>query len=92
MLPRAYRDIGIRCPVLSIIPSSEYGLGALCSGWYRSRFSRVVGLVSLVFHYWGGGRSCLRLLVVFLWLFVGFALTAIGAFVFAGDGMGNLCC
>ena len=25
----------------------------LCSGWYRSRFSRVVGLVSLVFHYWG---------------------------------------
>ena len=24
----------------------------LCSGWYRSRFSRVVGLVSFVFHYW----------------------------------------
>ena len=26
----------------------------LCSGWYRSRFSRVVGLVSHVFHYWWG--------------------------------------
>ena len=25
----------------------------LCSGWYRSRFSRVVGLWSHVFHYWG---------------------------------------
>ena len=25
----------------------------LCSGWYRSRFSWVVGLVSHVFHYWG---------------------------------------
>ena len=27
----------------------------LCSGLGRSRFSRVVGLVSFVFHYWGEG-------------------------------------
>ena len=50
-------------------------------GWYRTFF--IIG---------GIGRSCLRLRWVLLWLFVGFALTAIGAFVFAGDGMGNLCC
>ena len=53
----------------------------LCSGWYRSRFSRVVGLVPHVFHYWGIGRLCLRLRGVWLWSIVGFALTAIGAFV-----------
>ena len=50
-------------------------------GWYRLFF--IIG---------GGGRSCLRLRWVLLWLFVGFALTAIGSIVFAGDGMGNLCC
>ena len=33
----------------------------LCSALYRSRFSRVVGLVSHVFHYWWVDRSCLRL-------------------------------
>ena len=27
----------------------------LCSGYGRSRFSRVVGRVSHVFHYWGDG-------------------------------------
>ena len=27
----------------------------LCSGLDRSRFSRVVGLMSFVFHYWGEG-------------------------------------
>ena len=36
----------------------------LCSGYNRSRFSRVVGLGSFVFHYWGDGRLFLRLLVV----------------------------
>ena len=64
--------------------------GYLCSGWYRSRFSWVVGLWSFVFHYWGIGRSCLRLRDVLQWSFVGFALTAIGSFVSAGDGMGYL--
>ena len=36
----------------------------------------------------GIGRSCLRLRWVLLWLFVGFALTAIGSFVWIGNGMG----
>ena len=55
LLPRVWDNLGIRYPVLSLLASSEYGLVALCSGWYRSRFSRVVGLVSHVFHYWGEG-------------------------------------
>ena len=46
------RDLGSCIQVLSLLPSSEYGLGALCSGWYRSHFSRVVGLGSFVFHWW----------------------------------------
>ena len=46
-------------------------------GWYRLFF--IIG---------GGGRSCLRLRWVLLWLFVGFALTAGGAFVWMGDGTG----
>ena len=81
-----------RNPVSGAIVTRQFRIwfGALCSGWYRSRFSRVVGLVSFVFHYWGIGRSCLRLRVVWLWLFVGFALTAIGSFVLFGtvwDGL-----
>ena len=45
--------------------------------WYRSFFSI-------------GGRDCsfLRLCGVLLWSIVGFALTAIGSFVLAGNGMG----
>ena len=62
----------------------------LCSGWYRSRFSRVVGLVSHVFHYWGRDRLFVRLRRVLQWSFVGFALTASVSFVSAGNGMGYL--
>ena len=52
-LPRltGISDSGIRCRFL--IPTSIYRLGALCSGCGRLRFSRVVGLVSFVFHWWG---------------------------------------
>ena len=72
----------------SLIPSSEFGL-AICVragivrvsvgllGWYRTFF--IIG---------GMGCLCLRLHGVLLWSFVGFALTAIGAFVLAGNGMG----
>ena len=38
----------------AVYPQSRILFGCLCSGWYRSRFSRVVGLWSHVFHYWGG--------------------------------------
>ena len=34
-------------------PQFRIWFGCLCSGLDRSRFSRVVGLVSHVFHYWG---------------------------------------
>ena len=46
----------IRCRLF--IPTSTWCLGALCSGWYRSRFSRGVGLEAFVFHYWVEKRRC----------------------------------
>ena len=70
-----------------VTPQFRIWFGYLCSGLDRSRFSRVAQLVSFVFHYWGVGRSCLRLRLVLLLGFVGFALTAIGAFLWAGNGM-----
>ena len=60
----------------------------LCSGWYRSRFSRVVGLVSHVFHYWGDRLFMPAATVGFTFSFVGFALTASGSFIFADTGVG----
>ena len=74
--------------MLSIIPSSEYGL-AICVragivrvsvgllGGYRTFF--IIGRI---------GRSCLRLRGGLAFSFVGFALTAIGAFIFADTGVG----
>ena len=88
LLPRAYRDIGSLYPVLSLIPSSEYGL-AICvrAGIVRGSVG-VLGLYRTFFII--GGRGCLfvRLRGGWLWSIVGFALTAIGAFVSAGNGMG----
>ena len=53
-LPRAYRDIGSLYPVQVAHPQFRMLFCCLCSALYRSRFSRVVWLVSFVFHYWGG--------------------------------------
>ena len=73
--------------MLSLLASSEFYL-AVCVragivrvsvgllGWYRTFF--IIG---------GIDRSCLRLRGVLLWSIVGFALTAIGAIVGAGNGM-----
>ena len=46
-----------RNPVSGAIVTRQFRIwfGYLCSGWYRSRFSWVVGFVSHVFHYWGDG-------------------------------------
>ena len=81
------RDIGFRYPVLSLLPSSEYGL-AIC---VRAGIVRVSGGLLVLdrssFIIGGMCCSCLRLRWVWLWSFVGFALTAIGAFVSAGNGM-----
>ena len=68
-----YANIGFLYPVQVDNRQFRIWFGCLCSGWYRSRFSRGVGLVSRVFHYWGIGCSCLRLRGVWLWSFVGFA-------------------
>ena len=84
------RDTGSWYPVQVDNPQFRILCSYLCSALYRSRFSRVVGHMSFVFHYWGIDRSCLRLLVVLLWSIVGFALTAIGSFLLADDGMGYL--
>ena len=62
--------------------------GCLCSALYRSRFSRVVGLVSLVFHYWWGRSFVPAATCGFAFSFVGFALTAGGSFIFADTGVG----
>ena len=61
LLPRAWGNLGSCIPVQVVYPQFRMLCSYLCSGWYRSRFSRGVGLVSFVFHYWGDGRSCLRL-------------------------------
>ena len=88
LLPRAYTNLGSLYPVQVAYPQFRILFGYLCSGWYRLRFSRVVGLVSFVFHYWGVDRSCLRLRGVLLYTLVGFALTAIGSFLLVGNGRG----
>ena len=75
-------------PVLSIIASSEFYL-AVC---VRAGIVRVsVGLLGLYRSFFiigGRDRSCLRLRDDLLLALVGFALTAIGSFVLAGNGMG----
>ena len=53
-LPRTWGNIGIRYPVQVDNRQFRMLCSFLCSGWYRSRFSRVVGLVSFVFHWWWG--------------------------------------
>ena len=82
-----YANIGFLYPVQVVTRQFRIIFGCLCSGWYRSRFSRVAQLVSFVFHYWGEGRLFLRLRWVLQWSFVGFALTAGGSFVWVGNGM-----
>ena len=81
------RDLGFRYPVQIAYPQFRILCSYLCSALYRSRFSRVVWLVSFVFHYWGVDRSYLRLRGVLLWSIVGFALTAGRSIVWTGNGM-----
>ena len=76
-------------PVQVVTPQFRMLYSFLCSGYGRSRFSRVVGLGSFVFHYWGGEivRAC-GYVGFLLCFFVGFALTAIGSFVLFGNVTG----
>ena len=72
----------------AVYPQSRILFGCLCSGLGRSRFSRVVGRVSFVFHYWGDRSFVPAATWRFAFSFVGFALTANGSIVGAGNGMG----
>ena len=65
------RDLGFRYPVQTVHPQFRIWFGYLCSGLGRSRFSRVAQLGSFVFHWWGVGRSFLRIRGVLLWSIVG---------------------
>ena len=84
-----YRDIGSLYPVQVVTPQFRILFGYLCSALYRSRFSKFRWACIARFSLLGDGRSCLRLRVVLLWSIVGFALTAIGSFLWAGNGMGQ---
>ena len=92
LLPRAYRDLVSLYPVQVDNPKFRILCSYLCSVLYRSRFSWVVGLWSFVFHYWGDRSFVPAATLGFAFSFVGFALTANGVFLWAGNGMGNLCC
>ena len=83
-LPRVWGNLGICIPVQVAYRQFRIWCSYLCSGWYRSRFSRVVGLVSHVFHYWWGRSFVPAATWCFAFSFVGFALTAIGSFFFCG--------
>ena len=78
--------------MLSLLASSEYGL-AVCvrAGIVRVSVG-VLGYGRSFFIIGGRDRLFLRLCGVLQWSIVGFALTAGRSFVWAGDGMGNLCC
>ena len=64
-LPRVWGNLGSLYPVQIDNPQFRTWFGCLCSGWYRSRFSRVVGLWSHVFHYWWGRSFVPAATVVF---------------------------
>ena len=82
------RDIVSRIPVQIVYRQFRIWFGFLCSALYRSRFSRGVGLVSHVFHYWGDRSFVPAATWRFAFSFVGFALTAGGSFVLVGNGRG----
>ena len=90
LLPRAYTNLGSLYPMLSFIPSSEYGF-AIC---VRAGIVRVsVGLLGCGRSFFIiGGMDCsyLRLRGVWLWSIVGFALTANGSAIWRMKGRGSL--
>ena len=71
-LPRAYRDIVSLSPVQVAYTQFRIWFCFLCSGLGLSRFSRVVGLGSFVFHYWGEGlfvpAATVGLAMVYSWI------------------------
>ena len=80
------RDIGSLYLVQVDNPQFRILFGYMCSGLDRSRFSRVVGRVSFVFHYWEDRSFVPAATWCFAFSFVGFALTAIGSFFLTDNG------
>ena len=55
-LPRAYRDIGIRCPVQTVYPHFDFLFRCFVFGPVSLAFQKIsLGFWSLVFHYWWDG-------------------------------------
>ena len=72
------------------IAHPQFGIwcSCLCSGRYRTRFRRFRWVLGRSFFIIGGmDCSFLRLRGVLLWLFAGFALTAVGSIVLVDNGM-----
>ena len=55
-LPRVYANLGIRYPVLSLVATSTWGVGTLCSVLDRLRFSRFCWVLGRSF-FIGGGKG-----------------------------------
>ena len=72
LLPRVWGNIVSLYPVQVDNPQFRMLCSYLCSALYRSRFSRVVGLWSHVFHYWGEGlfvpAATLGFAMVYSWI------------------------
>ena len=93
LLPRAYRDIVSRIPVQVDHPHFDVVFGGIVFGLRSFAFHLGCWACIVRFSLLGGGIVCFCGYVAFwLYSFVGFALTAIGSFVWIGNGMGNLCC
>ena len=88
LLPRVYTNTGNYIQVQVAYPQFRILFSFLCSGYGRSRFSRVAQLVSHVFHYWGGRSFVPAATWGVLCSFVGFALTASRSFVWVENGTG----
>ncbi len=90
LLPRAWGNLGIRYPVQVAYPQFRIWFGYLCSGWYRSRFSRFCRAYFARFSLLGGWtvRAC-GYVGFLLWSFVGSALTAIESLVLVDNVMEN---
>ena len=92
-LPRVYRNIVSRIQVQIAYP--QFRIWFECFVFGLRSFAFQLGCwAGIVRFSLLGGRDCLclRLRGVWLWSIVGFALTAIGSILLAGNGMGNLCC
>ncbi len=83
------RDIGFRYPVQVDHPHFDVMFGGIVFGLKLFAFQKItLGFGRTFFIIGGMDCSFLRLREVLLWSIVGFALTAIGSFVSAGNGMG----